>query len=454
MRRTTVRAVSPLLYMLILLAAAPSAAQTDLDALFAPPTQGEFDALAADWATRDVTPTQYAIEREATSAGFDLQEVRHEIDGLTHYGVLRYPRDYEPGVRFPVLVLLHGGFDGLDLNWVLTFDEDYPTRCVADSFLVVAPVYRGEMLNGYGILPTRWSDGEPSPFDRDCDDTMALLTAVLDNVPAADPSRVVALGGSRGGNVAYHLALRDPRVLRTAVRYGPADFRLPHVQTGAEQWVDTGATEDRLGELVAERIAGPYVNGQISLAQARHALLAWSVAPHLKAGLWLQVHHGERDDVVPIAQSDALDATMRAKGAGEPSYLYYTYPTGGHVASSLTGHEARVEDFLCTLPTTTDVSSVPSPLRLGAAPNPFGGTVSLTAATDGAKALSAAPTLQILDARGRRLRTLALDRSASNRAVADWDGRDAAGREAPAGVYFAVMSGEADVAPLRVTRLK
>jgi len=441
----------------ICLAPAVATAQTGLGPLFAPPTQSERDAVATDWAARDVTPAQYAVERTSAGNGFPLAEVRHQIDGLTHFGVIRYPRHHAAGGKFPVLVLLHGGFDGLDLNWVLTFDETFPGTCVADSFLVVAPTFRGEMLNGYGILPTRWSDGEPSPFDHDCDDTIALLSAVLANEPTADASRITALGGSRGGNVAYHLALRDPRVGRTVVRYGPAEFRLDHVQAGAQQKLETGATADRLGDLVFDHIAGPFASGAITLEKARHLLLSWSVAPHLRRDLSLQIHHGAQDDVVPVPHSIVVDAVMTGLGAGAPEYSYHEYPLGGHDPYSLPGHESLAEAYLCAAPATTDASALAqAPLRLRAAPNPFAGAVELYAVSPlgSAKALGALPELAIYDARGRRVRTLSLAARSAERAVASWDGRDASGRATPAGVYFAALVGRPAAAQLRLTRLK
>lgn len=80
-------------------------------------------------------------------------------------------------------------------------------------------------------------------------------------------------------------------------------------------------------------------------------------------------------------------------------------------------------------------AGTPAPGRaLSAAwPNPFNPATRLSFTLD-------APTqvrLDIHDARGRRVRRLAEGRFAAGGHERVWDGRDAAGRELPAGVYFA-----------------
>ncbi|MBK6899813.1 MAG: hypothetical protein IPH09_11260 [bacterium] len=192
------RALCAIACSMLTAAAAPVAAQTDLSALFAPPPPAEVAAVAQDWAGRLPTPTDWKVVRTGVddATGFTVQAVSHEIEGFTHYGGLRYPRLWTQQGRFPVLVLLHGGFDGLTLDFLVNFDANFPAAAFADSFLVVAPTFRSEPLNGGQPLGIRISGGEPSPFDRDCDDTMALLTAVLLNIPQADPGYVVVLGAA------------------------------------------------------------------------------------------------------------------------------------------------------------------------------------------------------------------------------------------------------------------
>ena len=106
----------------------------------------------------------------------------------------------------------HGGMVGMTANEVLNFDADYPTTHLADTYLVIAPTYRSEPFRGGAGLNGDTSSGDDSPFDYDADDSIALLTAVLANMPQADPDHIVQWGRSRGPNVAWHVALRDPRI--------------------------------------------------------------------------------------------------------------------------------------------------------------------------------------------------------------------------------------------------
>ncbi len=452
------RAPPVLVFLAVVLSVAAAMAQTDLSALFAPASPAEIAMVGQDWAGRLPTPTNWNVVRTGVdpATGYSVQAVSHEIEGFTHYGGLRFPRLWQPQGRFPVLVLLHGGFDGLTLDFLVNFDQDFPGTALADSFLIVAPTFRSEPLNGGEPLGMRISGGEPSPFDRDCDDTMALLTAVLLNIPQADPGYVVVLGGSRGGNVAYHLALRDPRVRRTAIRYAPTDFFMDHVRLSAQERLDTGSTEDSLGRELADLIAAPWLAGQLTLAQARHSLISWCVLPHLHAEVPLQIHHGELDVVVPILHSARADSVMTGKGATAPQYAYYVYPQGGHVPDSMLGHEQRVLDYLLGLPALTEVGAAPPrPSTLRGWPNPFEGgtTVALVGRDPAGKTVLSPVEVAILDARGRVVRRLELVPDGADLSRR-WDGRDADGRDVAAGVYYAVRRDRRGSAPLRLVRLR
>ena len=81
----------------------------------------------------------------------------------------------------------------------------------------------------------------------------------------------------------------------------------------------------------------------------------------------------------------------------------------------------------------SEPESRPEPLALLAPqPNPFAGEVMMAFTLPARSRVS----LAVYDASGRRLRLLAEGAYAPGAHRVSWDGRDATGREAPAGIYF------------------
>jgi len=441
----------PVFVLLMLLVLAGSAFGQDLRPLFADATDGEISLVRQEWAQRNTTPTDYTVRRTAETEGFQLTRISYVLDDLQLTGVVRYPRQFTESGSFPVLVLLHGGFTGFWYDFPLHFDEDYPSSCIADSFIVVCPTFRGETLAGGDLLGSAISEGETSFWDYDCDDAMAMLTAVLANIPEADVSRVVALGQSRGGNVAYHMAVRDPRVQKTVVLFPPSQFRDASVQLEVQAHIDgVQDVTNPLPEKVIEEIVNHYLAGEKSLAEARRHLTAWSAVEFLAGSLEIQVHHGDADETVPLLHSAIVADEMRQQGASFPGFQYYVYPGGHHNSSSLLGYEAKVEDFLCHL---TNVSAVPDiifPERLQAYPNPFAGQVALEVSGESGKRSTSNPIFDIMDIRGRRVRTLLGQGSTT----ANWDGFDDSGRLLPAGSYLVALRNNPLIRPINLTLLK
>ena len=92
---------------------------------------------------------------------------------------------------------------------------------------------------------------------------------------------------------------------------------------------------------------------------------------------------------------------------------------------------------LTSLPVAVGPGVTPGSLALSApAPNPSRGTVRLALDLPSAGPIDAA----VFDLAGRRVATLAAGRLEAGRHDLVWDGRDLAGRAAPAGVYFARVS--------------
>ncbi|MDO9694210.1 MAG: T9SS type A sorting domain-containing protein, partial [Candidatus Latescibacteria bacterium] len=91
-------------------------------------------------------------------------------------------------------------------------------------------------------------------------------------------------------------------------------------------------------------------------------------------------------------------------------------------------------------------ASVVGGLELTAWPNPGRSRIAFA----GTAPQGEAATLAVYDLAGRRVATPAMSAAAPGRFAAAWDGRDAAGREAPAGVYLMRLSAAGGTVTRRV----
>jgi dienelactone hydrolase len=448
-----------LIFLLALMSLGPmeNAFSQDLSQLFAAPTEDEISAVAQDWASRTPDGTDFLIERTAELDGFTIARVSFMFEGLKQYAFLRYPRNYMPNGNYPLLMVHHGGTSGFYYTFPMYFDEDYPTGCLADECIVLVPTYRGEVFNVIDYLSYRTSEGEKSVWDRDCDDAMALLTAAIDAMPQINTSRLYSWGRSRGAGVAYHMALRDPRLYRSEVFFGPTDFFQDNIELDIQATLDGGPVPtNTLSIKVWDLIVTPWLSGEKNLDQARALLIGWSSLYFIDPTVSMQIHHGEDDENIPVFHGENFAAAMNTAGAMAPDFELFTYPGAGHTTDGLYGHEERVEEYLC-LP--HDISRAPDQLMvptLEAWPNPFAKTVTIQSRasfrdSDPAFTLgsgSLATGIQIFDMRGRLVRSLVLPATGE----AQWDGTDLSGQRVGAGIYLMEKTNSPGV-PLKVLLL-
>ena len=190
------------------------------------------------------------------------------------------------------------------------------------------------------------SEGAPSPWDRDVDDALALVSATLANEPAADPGRIAVLGFSRGAGVGLLMAARDPRIDAVVDFFGPTDFFDPWVRGLVEE-----ALEGRPRNLpglawLTEQYLQPLRRGDLTLQAVRTELVRRSVTLFASTLPAVQVHHGTADGVVSFSQAERLDQAMRAQGRSAPGYQFYIYPGGDHNPLTLPGSVDRTAAFL------------------------------------------------------------------------------------------------------------
>jgi acetyl esterase/lipase len=193
--------------------------------------------------------------------------------------------------RLPTVVLVHGGF------WRPGYDRSLEDAVAAD-------------LVGRGFLV--WNvDYRPSgtPWPTTLSDAAAAydLLATGTHAGRVDPDRVAVVGHSAGGHLALWLAARHllPAGAPGASPAGPrpalavAQAPVAALALGAEERLGRGAVQALLGGGPAEVPERYAVADPLAL---------------LPTGVPTACLHGERDDVVPLRQSEAWVGAATAAG--------------------------------------------------------------------------------------------------------------------------------------------
>jgi len=344
---------------------------SDLTALFDIPP-ADLTALIAqtesEWALRNHEVVEMTKVAEGTYTDCQVKVFSHLIDGDNdelindkHYVAVRYPRNFVSDKKFPVLIINHGGTGGINLAKLENFDAGLPGTCIKDNFFIVMPSYRAESLDARVIDPAHpeWlfhAEGTASVLDYDVDDVITALNAVLKKIKQTDKTRIAAYGTSRGGAVTLLLDARETRIKRTVDMFGGANMML--TEDALEATTCDESAGNPILNILMDEVVCPYLAEELTVDQARLALVRRSVI-YFAAGLFkLQIHHGMADTTVPIAHSESLTAAIDALGTTPPFYQFYIYEGGVHSVESL--HDAipgvsagdqgvRVEPFLCEL---------------------------------------------------------------------------------------------------------
>ena len=322
--------------------------EADLAALFAPPTEGETDAVRAEWSVRDAEPDGVVVEHsESFTLGTvpaTLRVLSHAIPGGRHYGAV-VTADAAAAGSLPVVVFAHGGDRGVSTTVLAQIA--FLLGDASAGFAWVVPSFRSETLT---TATDTWpSGGEASPWDQDVDDALALLGAALDETPAADSGRVGVLGISRGAGVGLLMGIRDDRIDRVVEFFGPTDFFGPFIQDVIEDALG-GTLRNLPGLLVLnERFIQPFATGSLSLPETRLELVRRSAVLFAADLPPLQIHHGTNDAVVEVSQAESLIEVLEAMGRGPPDDEFFVYQGGGHNPLTLMNSVDRALAFLVAL---------------------------------------------------------------------------------------------------------
>ncbi|WP_420447780.1 hypothetical protein [Candidatus Palauibacter sp.] len=317
----------------------------ELDALFAPASATEVEAVRADWAQRDISAAGVSVELTEELAFGEgtatLRIVSHVVAGARHFGAIIVPDGAAPET-LPLLMYSHGGDSGVSVDdlqvVVLALGE------LSRRFVYVIPSFRSEPLRYDG---RSWvSEGPSSPWDYDVDDALALANVAFETTPEVRPGAIHILGGSRGAGVALLAGARDERVERIVAFFGPTDFFDNWIRVIAWKTALDGPWD--LPGLIHldSTVVQPLVRGTLSTPEARLELVRRSSVLFAADLPTVQVHHGTADFVVPVSQAESLMRTMAALGRTAPDFEAFIYEGGGHDFLALIGAIPRAVEFM------------------------------------------------------------------------------------------------------------
>jgi dipeptidyl aminopeptidase/acylaminoacyl peptidase len=305
-------------------------AGVNLTLLFAPPTDPEILTILTEWTARAPAAAGVVeLRAEDIPLGLGqarLQIVSHEVDGNSHVGAILTPAGAQAR-SLPILLFAHGGDHGANVEEALNI-LPLIMGDMLNRFVYVVPAFRAEPLSYKGT--SYLAEGSPSPWDRDVDDAMALVSVTAQTVAAADPNRIAVVGASRGGCVGLLMGIRDPRIDLVSEFAGPTDFFGPFVQRAVEDALLGNPPNLPGADFLNATLVQPLKNGALTIAAARLELLRRSPVYFANRLPALQVHHGTADNVVPVTEAQRLIAVMEGLGRRPPQFESYIYEGADH----------------------------------------------------------------------------------------------------------------------------
>ena len=238
-----------------------------------------------------------------------------ENGGLAVQGWLVYPRDYDAGKKYPLIVSVHGGPANInDPHWPAGSFE--PTLLSALGYFVFFPNPRGSYGQGEAFTRANVKDFGYG----DLQDILAGLDRALRAVPAIDPSRLGITGWSYGGYMTMWAITQTHRFRAAVAGAGLSDWLSYYGENSIDQWMTPYFGDTIYNDRAVYARSGPI--NFIKNVQAPTLLVV-----------------GERDGECPAPQS--FEYWHALETLGVPTRLV-VYPGEGHMFAQT----AHIRDVL------------------------------------------------------------------------------------------------------------
>jgi dipeptidyl aminopeptidase/acylaminoacyl peptidase len=243
------------------------------------------------------------VNADVRPAWGEARSLHWPSDGKTVQGWLLYPRDYDPGMRYPLVVSVHGG-----PAWAKNSGWPQPSfdaiLMASQGYFVLFPNARGSL--GWGEAFTR---ANVKDFGHgDLRDILGGVDEVLKTLPV-DPERVGIAGWSYGGYMAMWAVTQTGRFRAAVAGAGIANWQSYYGQNGIDQW------------MIPYFGASVYDDPEVYARSSPITFIKQVKTPTL-------ILVGERDIECPISQS--YEFWHALKTFGVPTQLV-VYPGEGHV---------------------------------------------------------------------------------------------------------------------------
>ena len=227
-------------------------------------------------------------------------------DGTTIEGVLSKPADYQPGKRYPLLVIIHGGPTAISRPVRVSGAGTYPIeQWLAKGAVILEPNYRGSAGYGEKFRSLNYRNlGVGDAWD--------VLSGV-DHLIAqgiADPDRMGVMGWSQGGYISAFLATHKRQPFRAiSVGAGISNWMTYYVNTDIHQF-----TRHYLG-------ATPWDDPAIYALTSPMTTIKQAKTPTL-------IQHGELDTRVPTPNGYELYQGLQDVGVPVKLIVYKGFGHG------------------------------------------------------------------------------------------------------------------------------
>ena len=227
-------------------------------------------------------------------------------DGTTVEGVVIKPADFDPGRKYPLLCVIHGGPTGIDLPVLLAPDARYyPSDIWAGRGALILKVnYRGSA--GYGEQFRRLN-----MRNLGVGDAWDVLSGVehLIGKGWVDPNKVGCMGWSQGGYISAFLTASSDRFAAISVGAGISNWSTYYYNTDITPFTINYLGDDPVDDPEIYRVTSP----MSYIKQARTPTL---------------IQHGELDRRVPIPNAYELRQGLEDRGVKVEMVVYKAFPHG------------------------------------------------------------------------------------------------------------------------------